>query len=149
MKTIVSTNQSFQYLYSITLDSKIETIEKLRTAKAILNKAFTVVNAYELAKAEPVDRLKALDHQIQLYFNAGKQEEKKDEIEKLKAKRTEILDSEIKPISNTEVELELEDNEVAFLMNEMSEVLAETKKMNTAEEMEMFDILFTALESAK
>ena len=35
-------------------DGEIETIEKLRIAKSILNKAFTIVNAYELQKAEPV-----------------------------------------------------------------------------------------------
>lgn len=149
MKTIVATNQSFQYLYSITADSKIETIEKLRMAKSILEKAFTVVNAYELAKAEPVSRLKTIDNQIQSYFNAGKQEAKKDEIETLKAKRNEILDSEIKPLSETEASLEIEEDQLAFIMNEMKEILAETKKMNTLDEMEMFDKLFTALESAK
>lgn len=149
MKTIVSTNQSFQYLYSVTIDAKIETIEKLRIAKSILNKAFTVVNEYELVKQEPVERLKALDNQIQLFFNAGKQEEKKTEIEALKVKRNEILDNEIKPTSNTEVELALEDEELDFVKNEMSDFLFQTKKMNTLDEMEMFDILFTALEHAK
>lgn len=148
-KTITASNQSFQYLYSITADASISTIQKLRTAKSILTKLFPTVNAYEMAKAEPVTRVKAIDNQVQLFHNAGQQVKKADEIEALQKRRSEILETEIQPITQTIVQVILEEEEINFVLDEMADTLAKTPKMNTVEEMEMFDILFTALESAK
>lgn len=149
MKTIHSTNQTFQYLFSVVTDAKIETIEKLRTAKAILSKAFPVVNAYEKAKSEPVSRVKAIDSQIQMIHQANKAEVQKDKLAEHHEARNKIINEEIQPLSMTEVDLQLEDTEINFIKTEMESFLAEMKKMNTMEEMEMFDILYTALESAQ
>lgn len=145
---ITAANQSFQYLFSVAMDAKIDTVAKLRIAKKILSKIFPTVNQYELAKAEPVKRVKELDNQIQLIFNANKQTEKAEDIETMKSKRQEILDNDIAPLSQAIVFAILTEEEVTFVKTEMTEFLAEAKKFGTMEEMEMFDSLFTALEEA-
>lgn len=148
-KTITASNQSFQYLYSVVADANISTIDKLRTAKSILSKIFSVVNAYETDKAEPVSKIRAIDKQIEMYHNAGQQIKKADEIEALQKKRSEIMESDVSPLTKVITTATLSEDEVKFVLNEMSESLAAHPKMNTAEEMEMFDLVFTALEEAE
>jgi len=137
-----------QYLYSIALDANVETIVKLRTVRAILQKSFPVVNAYELEKKQPMEQVRAIEKQIDSIVQLGKQDAQADQMKQLQESRTKILDEVIATFANAEVTLELEESEIAFLLNELTEVLAEAKRLKTSEEMVYFDNLFTALENA-
>jgi len=149
MKTITAKNQSLQYLYSVVSDAQVETIEKVRTARAILAKAFPVVTAYELAKREPINEAKAIGKQIEMIIQAGKETAQAQALADLKAKHADIIDNIVQPMAETIVTLELEADEVEFVMNEMREFLAISKKFQTSDEMGHFDELYTALEAAK
>lgn len=137
-----------QYLYSIALDANVETIVKLRTVRAILQKSFPVVNAYELEKKQPMEQVRAIEKQIDTIVQLGKQDAQADQMKQLQESRTKILDEVIATFANAEVSLELEEKEIGFLINELNEVLAEAKRLKTPDEMEYFDNLYTALENA-
>lgn len=137
-----------QYLYSIALDANVETIAKLRTVRSILQRAFPVVNKYELDKKQPMEQVRAIEKQIDSIVQLGKQEAQADQMKQLQETRAKILDETISTFANVEVSLELEDKEIDFLLNEMTEVLAEAKRLKTPDEMEYFDNLYTALENA-
>lgn len=137
-----------QYLYSIALDANIATIEKLRTVRSILQRAFPVVNKYELDKKQPMEQVRAIEKQIDSIVQLGKQEAQAEQMKQLQETRTKILDETISTFANAEVSLELEEKEIGFLLNEMNEVLSEAKRLKTSEEMAYFDNLYTALENA-
>lgn len=137
-----------QYLYSIALDANVETIAKLRTVRSILQRAFPVVNKYELDKKQPMEQVRAIEKQIDSIVQLGKQEAQADQMKQLQETRAKILDETISTFANAEVSLELEDKEIDFLLNEMTEVLAEAKRLKTPDEMAYFDNLYTALENA-
>lgn len=137
-----------QYLYSIALDANVETIVKLRTVRAILQKSFPVVNKYELDKKWPMEQVRAIEKQIDSIVQLGKQDAQAEQMKQLQETRTKLLDETISTFANAEVSLELEEKEIGFLLNEMTEVLAEAKRLKTPEEMAYFDNLYSALENA-
>lgn len=137
-----------QYLYSIALDAKIETIAKLRTVRSILQRSFPVVNKYELDKKEPMEQVRAIEKQIDTIVALGKQDAQAEQMKQLQETRAKILDEIIATFANAETTLELDEKEIGFLLNELNEVLAEAKRIKSSEEMVYFDNLYTALENA-
>lgn len=149
MKTITASNQSLQYLYSVVADSQTPTIAMIRTARTILKKAFPVVTAYELAKREPIAEASKIGKQLDMIVQAGKADAQAEVMKDLQEKHKDIIENIVTPMAETIVTLELEEDEIDFVLNEMNEFLAVAKKVNTIEEMKHFDDLYTALESAK
>lgn len=137
-----------QYLYSIALDANVETIAKLRTVRSILQRAFPVVNKYELDKKQPMEQVRAIEKQIDSIVQLGKQEAQADQMKQLQETRAKILDETISTFANAEVSLELDEKEIGFLLNEMNEVLEQAKRLKTSDEMAYFDNLYSALENA-
>lgn len=147
-RTLRATNQDFQYLYSVVTDANVETIQKIRTAISIMDRTFNIVNAYELEKAGPMKQVKAIDKQIEMIIQAGKEEAQADQLDELKNKREQIVKGTVTTLSKCNVSVEIPDEEIDFIMNEMTSFLFEAKKMN-ASEMGTFDSVYTALEAAK
>lgn len=137
-----------QYLYSIALDANVETIVKLRIVRSILDRSFPVVNKYELDKKEPMQQVRAIEKQIDSIVQLGKQDAQAEQMKQLQDTRAKILDETIANFANAETTLELDEKEIGFLLNEMNEVLEQAKRLKTAEEMEYFDNLYSALENA-
>lgn len=137
-----------QYLYSIALDANVETIVKLRIVRSILERAFPVVNKYELDKKEPMQQVRAIEKQIDSIVQLGKQDAQAEQMKQLQDTRAKILEETIATFTNAEVSLELEEVQIEFIMKEMCEVLAEAKRLKTPDEMEYFDNLYSALENA-
>ncbi len=150
-------NEALQYLYILTTKIPASTIQKVRQVKAVFLKLQPSVESFERKWEELAAQAETSKMTLDGWKQTNQLEKHKAEVENLTNEIKANTDA-VKTLKATEVEAELNGDDVAFLMEEIDKILSTPfigQDGNTVSgiqgkrEIDIFDEVYTTLENSK